>query len=241
MPFLSLMLCDIFCMKYVSIKQSFTEFLVVNDAIKLRLNYHQFSPLYQQNQNKKLIGKVKILSIKVISNQYLNCYISAVLQLLISTSVSEMLPSQLQSNSTLNCNIHFVRRNLHSTSNYPYSFSQCDRKIIHPKVPILGQILTEVLQKDYRKKEMVFSSELMTSLISKLFEDEITDNPFEIIFTNLEQCLACNFTEGEIEENNYMRIMVWDSDRNESIRLQLLIWDSYCCNLEMKSNNKCSN
>ena len=201
------MLCDIFGMKYVSIKQSFTEFLVMNDAIKLRLNYHQFPPLYQQNQNKKLIGKVKILSIKVISNQYLNCYINAVLQLLISTSVSEMLPSQLQSNSTLNSNIHFVRRNLHSTSNYPYSFSQCDRKSIHPKVPILGQILTKVLQKDYTKKEMVGSSEFLTSLISKLFENEITGKPF----ANLEQCLACNFTEGEIEGNNCMRVMVWDS------------------------------
>ena len=130
---------------------------------------------------------------------------------LISTSVSVMLPYQLQSSSTLNCNIHFVKRNLHSTSNYPFSSSQCDRKIIHSKVPILGQILTEVLQKDYRKKEMVGSSEFLTSLISKLFENEITEKPFEIIFANLEQCLACNFTEGEIEGNNCMRVMVWDS------------------------------
>ena len=130
---------------------------------------------------------------------------------LISTSVSVMLPYQLQSSSTLNCNTHFVKRNLHSTSNYPYSSSQCDRKFIHSKVPILGQILTEVLQKDYRKKEMVGSIEFLTSLISKLFQDEITDNPFEIIFANLEQCLASNFTEGEIEGNNCMRVMVWDS------------------------------
>ena len=91
---------------------------------------------------------MKIISIKVISNKYLKCYISAVLQLLISTSVSKILPSQLQSSSTLNSNIHFVKRNLHSTSNYPYSFSESDRKSTHPKVPILGQILTEVLQKD---------------------------------------------------------------------------------------------
>ena len=104
------MLRDIFGMKYVSIKQSFTEFLAMSDAIKLRLNYHQFLPLYQQN--KKFIGKMKILSIKVISYQYLKCYISAVLQLLISTSVSEMLPSQLQFISTLNYNIHFVKRNI---------------------------------------------------------------------------------------------------------------------------------
>ena len=130
---------------------------------------------------------------------------------LISTSVSVMLPYQLQSSSTLNCNIHFVKRNLHSTSNYPYSSSQCDRKFIHSKLPILGQILTEVLQKDYRKKEMVGSSEFLTSLISKLFQDEITDNPFDIIFANLEQCLTCKFTEGEIEGNNCMRVMVWDS------------------------------
>ena len=102
---------------------------------------------------------MKILSIKVISNKYLKRYISAVSQLLISTSVSKMLPSKSQSSSTLNCNIHFVKRDLHSTSNYPYSFSQSDRKSIHPKVPILGQILTEALQKDYRKKEMVGSSD----------------------------------------------------------------------------------
>ena len=104
------MIRDIFGMKYFSIKQSFTEFLSMSDAIEFCLNYHQFLPLYQQN--KKFIAKMKILSIKVISYQYLKCYISAVLQLLISTSVSEMLPSQLQSSSTLNYNIHFVKRNI---------------------------------------------------------------------------------------------------------------------------------
>ena len=78
-------------------------------------------------------------------------------------------------------------------------------------------------------------------MISKLFEDEITDNSFEIVFAYIEQCLACNFIEGETEGNNCKRIVVWDSERNESIRLQSLIWGCYCYNLEMKSNNKCSN
>ena len=78
---------------------------------------------------------MKTLSAKGISNQYLNCYIiSAALQLLlIDTSVGEMLPSQLESNSTLNSNLHFVRRNLHSISSYPYSFNQYDRKSMYPK------------------------------------------------------------------------------------------------------------
>ena len=75
-------------------------------------------------------------------------------------------------------------------------------------MPILGKILTKVLEKGYRKKEMVGSSKLLTSLISKLFEHQVTDNSFQIIFANLEQCLPCNFTEGEIEGNNCMRVMV---------------------------------
>ena len=84
-PFLSLMLCDIFDTKYVGIRQCFNEFIDMSDAIKLPLKYHKFLSLYQQNQNKKVIGKVKIPSAKGISNQYLNCYISAALQLLICT------------------------------------------------------------------------------------------------------------------------------------------------------------
>ena len=106
-PFLSLMLCDISDTIYVSIKQCFNELLAVSDALKIRSNYRKFLSLYRQN---KLIDKVKTLSAKGISNQYLNCYIiSAALQLLlIDTSVGEMLPSQLESNSTLNSNLHFV-------------------------------------------------------------------------------------------------------------------------------------
>ena len=114
--------------------------------------------------------------------------VSVTLKLPTGTSVREMLSSQLESKSTINCNIHFVRRNIHSTSNYLYSFSPWDRKSIHPEVLILGQFLTKVLQKDYRQKEILHSSEFLACLISKLFEDEISDNPFKIIFANLEQC-----------------------------------------------------
>ena len=58
------MLCDRFDTKCTSIKQCFNEFLALSDAIKLHLMYHKFHPLSQQNQNEKLIDKVKILSIK---------------------------------------------------------------------------------------------------------------------------------------------------------------------------------
>ena len=78
-PFLSLMFCDTSDTKYVSIKQCFNEFLTMSYALKIRLTYRKFLSLYQQNQNKKLIYKVKILSTKGISNQYLNCYISGAL------------------------------------------------------------------------------------------------------------------------------------------------------------------
>ena len=60
-PFLSLMLCDIFDKKCICRKKSFNEFLVMSEAIKLILMYHNFLSLQQQNQNKKLIDKVKML------------------------------------------------------------------------------------------------------------------------------------------------------------------------------------
>ena len=47
---------------------------------------------------------------------------------------------------------------------------------------------------------MVDSSEFLTSLIAKLFEDEITADLIEIIFANLEHCSACNFIEVKLKE-----------------------------------------
>ena len=51
-----------------------------------------------------------------------------------------------------------------------------------------------------KKKEMVDSSEFLTSLIAKLFEDEITADLIEIIFANEEHCSACNFIEVKLKE-----------------------------------------
>ena len=38
-----------------------------------------------------------------------------------------------------------------------------------------------------------------------------------------------------------MQVMVWNTDRTEVIRLQSLIWGTFTCNLEMKSDRKYSN
>ena len=111
------------------------------------------------------------------------------------------------------------------TSNYSYTFSQCDRKSI--------QIY---YRKTTDKRKWLIQSN--SGLIAKLFEDEITDNPFDIIFANLEQCTGCNFIEGEIERNNCMRGMMWDADWHKLIRLESLVWGYYCCNLETKSDEK---
>ena len=66
------------------------------------LKYHKFHSIYQKNQTRKNIRSLRILSSKGISNKYVNCYMSAALQLLLGTSVSEMLPSLLESDTALN-------------------------------------------------------------------------------------------------------------------------------------------
>lgn len=78
---------------------------------------------------------------------------------------------------------------------------------------VLGQVLNEGLQKGYTKKEIVNSSEFLTGLIAKLFEDETADNMFQIIFANPEQCSACNFIESIIESHNCLQVTIWKSDR----------------------------
>ena len=85
---------------------------------------------------------------------------------------------------------------------------------------------------------MLDSGEFLNRLIEKLYVDKIIENPFEL---KRQQCSACNFIAGEIERNISMQVMVWNTDRTEAIRLQSLIWGTFACNLEMKSDRKCSN
>ena len=105
----------------------------------------------------------------------------------------------------------------------------------------MGQILSDVLNKENIRKEMLDSGEFLNRLIEKLYVDEIIENSFELIIAKLQQCSACNFIAGEIERNIGTQVMVWSTDRTEAIRLQSLIRETLACNLEMKSDRKCSN
>ena len=96
------------------------------------------------------------------------------------------------------------------------------------------------MNKDYKEKEMLDSGEFVHSLIEKLYEDEILENPFEMILVKLLRCSACHEIEGLITRKNSLTVMVWPSDRDEKIRLQSLLWGTFACNLEMKSDKKCA-
>ena len=76
-----------------------------------------------------------------------------------------MLPNLLENDSVLNNNLHYVKNKLHSEGSSTCSFTQCDRKSPFPKVPVLGQILQEVMQKNYPEKEMVDAGEFIDQLI----------------------------------------------------------------------------
>ena len=87
-----------------------------------------------------------------------------------------MLPNLLENDSGLNNNLHYVKNNLHSQGNSTYSFTQCDRKSPFPKVPVLDQILEEVMQKSYLEREMVDAGQFIDQLLDRLFADDIVEN-----------------------------------------------------------------
>ena len=101
---------DVYGHQPVPIKESYKEFLRMPDNMKNIDMPDKFHSVYQENQIRKNIRSLRILSSKGISNKYLNCYLSAALQLLLGTSVSEMLPSLLESDTSLNRNINFVEK-----------------------------------------------------------------------------------------------------------------------------------
>ena len=69
------------------------------------------------------------------------------MHLLLATSICAMLPKLLEQDSVLNNNRDYIKSKLHSETSSTYSFMQCDKKCPSPKVPVLGQILEEVIQK----------------------------------------------------------------------------------------------
>ena len=138
-----------------------------------------------------------------------------------------MLPNLLESDLVLNNNLHYVKNKLHSEGSSTYSFTQCDRKSPFPKVPVLGQILQEVMQKNYLEKEMVDAGEFIDQLLDRLFADGIIENLFETLLADLNQCAACGYTKGIIDKRNYIEAKIWDTDRSDAIRLQSLIYGSF--------------
>ena len=60
-----------------------------------------------------------------------------------------MLYNLLENDSVSNNNLRYVENKLYCEGSGTYSFPQCDRKSPSPKVPVLGQILEKVMEKNY--------------------------------------------------------------------------------------------
>ena len=144
-PFLHLSINDFYNGKAKTVELIFNNYLSLSDEAKSRLQYHKFLSPHRENCNTKSISSLDILTNKGISNQYLNCYISASVHLLLGTTICAVLPNLLENDSVLNNNLHYVKNKLHSEGSSTCSFTQCDRKSPFPKVPVVGQILEEVM------------------------------------------------------------------------------------------------
>ena len=172
-PFFYLSIDKFYSGKAKTVEPIFNYYLSLSDEAKSRLPYPKFLSPHRENCNTKSISSLDILTNKGISNQYLNCYISASVHLLQGTTICAMLHNFLENDSVLNDNLHYVKSKLHSEVSSTYSFTHCDRKSHSPEVPVLGQILEGIMQKNYLEKEMVDAAEFIDQLLDRLFADGI--------------------------------------------------------------------
>ena len=98
-PILHLSISDFYSGEAKTLGPIFNNYLSLSDKAKSRLQYSKFSSPHRENCNTKSISSLDILTNEGISNQYLNCYISASVQLLLGTTICTMLPNLLENDS----------------------------------------------------------------------------------------------------------------------------------------------
>ena len=93
-----------------------------------------------------------------------------------------MLHNLLENDSVLNNNLNYAQNKLHCEGSSTYSFPQYDRKSPSPKVPVVGQILEKVMQKNHHFIFHVntYFSAILFSIYSTLFiKIEIVNSQLE--------------------------------------------------------------
>ena len=94
-----------------TVEPIFSYYLSLSDEAKSRLPYPKFLSPHRENCNTKSISSLDILTNKGISNQYLNCYISASVHLLLGTIICAMLPNLLENDWVLNATFTMLKTN----------------------------------------------------------------------------------------------------------------------------------
>ena len=92
----------------------------------------------------------------------------------------------------------------------------------------MTQVLFESMNKDYKDNKMLVAGKFLDSLIESFLEHKISKNQLSVSVQLPEQtqCLACKHITGRITKQNGILVMMWPSNRNESICMQSLLWRS---------------
>ena len=110
-PFLHLSINDFYNGKPKTVEPIFNNYFSLSDEAKSRLQYRKFLSPHRENCNTKSVSSLNILTNKGISNQYLNCYISASVHLLLGTIICAMLPNLLENDWVLNATFTMLKTN----------------------------------------------------------------------------------------------------------------------------------
>ena len=88
-----------------------------------------------------------------ITNRHFNFYISALIQILLGSSAAYFSPGLMLHCSAIIRELLFVKKYLTNKMNMTYLFEMKDESSSDGE-PVLPKILTKIMEKDYKMKEM---------------------------------------------------------------------------------------
>ena len=213
----------------IDFSQLFDLFQEYNSLTKKICKFHQFPSYWKGSLPSRSISKMQMLARSCIKDSKSES-LSLVLQILLGSSLCYFLPNILSTNTKLNGHLSVLKQELQNSHIQRGPGSS---------ISIFNQIL-DILQIDELNVKSS-SSYFLQSIIEKLYEEGIEENPFESTFAKVLQCQKCKSLSGGTVKKNVINVTLWPTDRSGEMSLPSLLWGNLCCDVsQLLYCSKCS-
>ena len=211
-----------------------------NSFTQKLIKFHKYPSQYTKSGRIFVLSSLNILTNCVTTNRHLNCYIKALIQIILGSSVVYFLPDTLIHDSELTKLLLFVKKKLCGMIDMPNQIETKDRSSTDPNEPVMSMILKTAMNKDYRKKEMEDARFFLSFLLDKIIDDDtLCENPFLLNLAQLRKCQTCDSVDGSVVDGTMFDINVWATDRDDIIDVRSRMWCTFYCDIDMLGNENC--